>query len=68
MEKFKYIAQLSSWLFVFMTLTTFVRKKWPDCIPDAFEDAVVIFFVGTMIFIWVDSVFDLGAWVWRLFK
>ena len=51
-----------------MTLTTFVRKKWPDCIPGAFEDAVVIFFVGTMIFIWVDSVFDLGAWIWRLFK
>lgn len=68
MEKFKYIAQMVAWLFVFSSMVTFCHKMWPEHVPEALEDAAVFSFACAMLFLWIDSVFDLCAWVWGLFK
>ena len=68
MEKYKYIAQMLSWLFVFMTMVTVGHTRWPEHVSEAFLDAAVFVYVCAMVFLWVDSVFDIGAWIWGLFK
>lgn len=68
MEKYKYIAQILSWLFVFTTVVGFSNKMWPERVPAAFSDAVALILVCAMVFMWIDSIFDIVAWVWGLFK
>lgn len=68
MEKYKYIAQILSWLFVFTIVVSFSNKTWPERVPAAFSDAAAFILICAMLVLWIDSIFDIVAWIWGLFK